>query len=216
MTPYDRFERWRRSNRNASKGDAFREWRRLFPDTPIEHFARWIARPPFDPDAWVEMSSKGVELILDGYRVVVKATDDEYFAPSEHYGEFVDEFDFPKTLKRRGTIRGGEYACFRPTISVAEASAAYHAGGMSRAAAYHRALADAYETMERCEAYPDRWAYIVITATVYALDDEDCETELGFDSIGGVESDSGRDYLSELALDTARNAIDEARRAVAA
>lgn len=198
--------------------DRFRAWRREHPDASIRRFSKdfdWRNQrkgPPVYGD--VDITRGRFRFVVSIEQDVNSTTDD-----TEFYGEFTHERDFPNTLKRRATARRNEYEYWRPQegSEVRAVAAFLHDGGMAKAAAYHAALAMAYEQMERLEAYcVGQWHYVGVIVKAYAADDEDRDRELAYASLWGIESDSDRAYFNDTIEDLIREcesgiADDEAR-----
>lgn len=187
---------------NPSKASKFAEWRKLNPNAPIRHFD---ASRPLRPSKYPGADSR---VICQGqYRFVVTIVPDED-ADIDYLGTFTNTYDFPRTLKRRTSVRSGEYTCFRPAITVAEDAEAYNRAGHSRAESYALALETAYEVMDRAESYGYRWDHVGVCVRAYAAEDTEHERELAYASLWSVESDSEREYFDEIARDLIAECLD--------
>jgi hypothetical protein len=179
--------------------DRFRAWRREHPDASIRQFSKDFDRrnerkgPPSDGDRVITRGR--FQFVVSIEYDENSTTDDTKF-----YGEFTHERDFPNTLKRRATVRRNEYEYWRPQegSEVRTVAAFLHEGGMAKAAAYHTALAQAYEQMARLEAYcVGQWHYVGVVVKAYDASDERRDRELAYASLWGIESDSDRAYFND-------------------
>lgn len=142
---------------------------------------------------------------VDGFSVTVKIHQDD--TPDLSWlGEMTDDQgEFPETLRRSSPERN-EYKYFVPGHNVRENARAYSKLGYSKTVAFERALADAYQDMRRLEDYGNGWSMIGISVTVSLQG-----RELASDSLFGIESDSGSEYLDETASDMIGSCLETAK-----
>ena len=206
-------------NKQARMREHLRAWREKNPDRSIRFFLDLYKLSPSGRPAVGPQSERYV-LERDGYRFVVAIVPDEDSSPADYdyLGKFTDNFDFPRTLKRRDLHDKQAPQCWEPGqgSDVRSLTASYNAAGMSRTDAYNAALEECYSTMARLESYyADQWSYVGVTVKAYAIDDVDGDKELAYASLWGLESDSHRAYFDETVLDLIAECLHSIRPASA-
>lgn len=179
--------------------ERFRAWRREHPDASIRQFSKvfdWRNQRKGPPSDDNRVITRGRFSFVVSIECDENSTTDD----TEFYGTFTCECDFPDNLKRRVAVRQNEYEYWRPQegSEVRTVAAFLHESGMAKAAAYHAALAQAYEQMDRLESYcVGQWHYVGVIVKAYEADDENRHRELAYASIWGIESDSDRAYFND-------------------
>jgi len=104
-----------------------------------------------------------------------------------------------KPLEDRGIYLWARYP-------IEEAKKYYHKQGESRGVAYFKAIQEAKQYLRRVQRCGIDWCYVDMQVSVYVNG-----VEMGTSALVGIESDADHEYLTELALDLAQEALNNAK-----
>lgn len=156
--------------------------------------------------AWARAVSEPEPEIPPGYEVTVSIEEDDLGPEDLGLGRFTDR---PRGFAfQRQSPGWNEHRYFVPENDPEEERASLSRLGYPKHEAYRIAMKQARETWKRAESFGSSWTYKYIVVRVYVHG-----REMGSASCGGYDGDE--DYLRAEARTLTRQAIDDARAAVA-